>query len=246
MWLTVIGHWAPYPKTGEATSGYLLETEETRILLDCGHGVFSCLGNYVDYNILDAVFISHFHPDHYVDLYALRHALRGAFMLKKREEKLKLFIPEKPEREYEYFKGAPEFEVIEIKNRMKVEVKDINLEFVEMKHALPSYGLKVSFKEKALFYTGDTAFFTDFYREGEKVQLLLAECCLYKNEGMYAKRAGHMTTHDAGRMAEVLRADKLVATHFWPGYDIDRLRAEILEVHKGELIMAKAGLKIKV
>ncbi|MGI6435034.1 MAG: hypothetical protein ACOX0F_06725 [Syntrophomonadaceae bacterium] len=39
MEMQVVGCWAPYPKTGQACSGYLIRQGQTTCLADCGHGV---------------------------------------------------------------------------------------------------------------------------------------------------------------------------------------------------------------
>lgn len=246
MYLNVIGCWAPYPKTGEACSGYLIQSENTNILLDCGHGVFSNLGNYIDFNLLDAVFISHFHPDHYVDLYALRHALRGSFMLNKRKRKLKVFMPEKPTREYEYFTSVPEFEVVKVKDNMSAEVEGVKLSFFGTHHSIPGLGIVIENKGKKIFYTGDTSLFPKLYENHGKIDLLVAECCLFRSENEYAQKMGHMTTEDVAILANKLKAEKLLATHFWPEYEVEKLAGEIKDIYKRELFMAKAGLRINV
>ena len=78
MKLTVLGCWAPYPKAGGACPGYLVQVGETNILLDCGNGVLSNLQRHLDFRSLNAVIISHLHPDHFADLFCLRHAIEGA------------------------------------------------------------------------------------------------------------------------------------------------------------------------
>lgn len=246
MYLTVIGYWAPYPRTNEACSGYLIQTGNTNILLDCGHGVFSDLGNYIDFNLLDAVFISHFHPDHYVDLYALRHALRGSFMLKKRTKKLKVFMPEKPDREYEYFRSAPELEVAKVKDNMKAQIGDVKLGFFSTHHSIPAFGTVIENGGKKIFYTGDTSLFPKLYENHGKIDLLVAECCLFRSENEYAQKMGHMTTEDVAILADKLKAEKLLATHFWPEYEVEKLAGEIKDIYKRELFVAKAGLRINV
>ena len=51
-----------------ACSGYLIEEDDTCLLLDCGNGVFSKLRRFRDYVDVDAVVISHLHADHILDL----------------------------------------------------------------------------------------------------------------------------------------------------------------------------------
>lgn len=57
-------------------SGYLVRSDATTLLLDCGHGVFGQLRQRVAPEQLDAVFCSHLHPDHIGDLIAFAHYLR--------------------------------------------------------------------------------------------------------------------------------------------------------------------------
>ena len=59
-----------------AASSYLLEHEDEggrtwRVLMDLGSGAFGPLQNVIDPADLDAVIISHLHPDHYLDLTGL-------------------------------------------------------------------------------------------------------------------------------------------------------------------------------
>ena len=75
MKLTIIGLWGAYPKVNEASSGYLLEHNGFKLLIDCGSGVLSKMQNYVQPEKLDAVLISHYHTDHIADIGVLQHAL---------------------------------------------------------------------------------------------------------------------------------------------------------------------------
>ena len=59
MRLTVLGNWSPYPAAGGACSGYLLEAEDTKILLECGNGITGKLHEYYQAWDLDAIIISH-------------------------------------------------------------------------------------------------------------------------------------------------------------------------------------------
>jgi ribonuclease BN (tRNA processing enzyme) len=77
MRLTIIGSGAAYPdRPGTASSSYLVEEGESRLVLDLGQGSFAGLAGRVEPSSLLAVWISHLHPDHFVDLVALRHYLR--------------------------------------------------------------------------------------------------------------------------------------------------------------------------
>ena len=78
MELVVLGCWAPYPRAGGACSGYLIRAGGLNILLEAGNGSLSRLMTFIDFRYLDAVIVTHLHPDHYLDLFPLRHAVEGA------------------------------------------------------------------------------------------------------------------------------------------------------------------------
>jgi ribonuclease BN (tRNA processing enzyme) len=72
--LTVLGGWGAYPEAGQACSGYLVEHDGFRLLLDLGYAVVPRLFGHLTAASVDAVFISHGHPDHCADLNPLLRA----------------------------------------------------------------------------------------------------------------------------------------------------------------------------
>ena len=78
MRITVLGKSPSWQDAGGACSGYLVEEGDTRLLLDCGNGVFAKLRRFRDYVDVDAVVISHLHADHFLDLVPFAYALTYA------------------------------------------------------------------------------------------------------------------------------------------------------------------------
>lgn len=73
MDLTVIGAGPSYTDRPHATgAAYLLRADGRALLLDLGQGSFPGLASLLDPASLDAVVISHLHPDHFIDLVSLR------------------------------------------------------------------------------------------------------------------------------------------------------------------------------
>ena len=68
MRLEVLGSWAGSPGAGSACSGYLLADGDTKILFDCGPGAVPVLQEHVEPDSVSAIFISHMHADHSLDL----------------------------------------------------------------------------------------------------------------------------------------------------------------------------------
>ncbi len=110
MKLTILGCNSPYPGLDGACSGYLLEDNDTMLLIDCGHSVFGRLLDTADIAKLDAIVITHFHPDHYVDLYALRHYIKLNTPAGIHHKRPTLFIPTEPQEFFNYWQDVLEFE----------------------------------------------------------------------------------------------------------------------------------------
>ena len=75
MRLTILGSGSPEPSASRASSGYLVEVGEDRLLFDCGGGVFDrLLQAGLRPSDVDYVFFSHLHSDHMMDYARLVHA----------------------------------------------------------------------------------------------------------------------------------------------------------------------------
>src|SRR5699024_8933615 len=76
MRIHVIGCCGSFAGPRGAASSYLIEHEDEagytwRLLMDLGSGAFGPLQTIIDPTELDAVIVSHLHPDHYLDLTGL-------------------------------------------------------------------------------------------------------------------------------------------------------------------------------
>ncbi|WP_438349342.1 MBL fold metallo-hydrolase [Paenibacillus sp. FA6] len=74
MDVKISGYWGGYPSADGATAGYLVDTGEGQILLDCGSGVMSKLVKQTDVEKLEGVILSHLHHDHIADMGILQYA----------------------------------------------------------------------------------------------------------------------------------------------------------------------------
>src|SRR6476469_6114057 len=74
MRLPVLGGAGGYPPASGACSGYLIEHAGFRLLVDPGYAVVPRLLEIVPAEAIDAVLVSHGHPDHVADLNPLLRA----------------------------------------------------------------------------------------------------------------------------------------------------------------------------
>src|SRR5260370_33746436 len=66
--VTVLGTASPYPRPGEPCSGYLLRAAGAAVWADAGSGTMAELQRPVGLDEVDALWISHLHPDHCPEL----------------------------------------------------------------------------------------------------------------------------------------------------------------------------------
>ncbi|MBO8129537.1 MAG: MBL fold metallo-hydrolase [Peptococcaceae bacterium] len=250
MRVTILGCWGPYPRAGENCSGYLLQEGDTSIMLDAGHGTFSCLSELMDFRKLTAVIISHFHPDHSADIPCLRHAIKGANADGTRSGRLPLYAPEKPEEDYARLRAQEDAFVITGVEQLpvqsgtgyhKLQVKDFAITFLPTVHPLPCYACRITATGKTVVYTADTSWFDELVPFAQDADLLIAECSGFDKDR--DKLAGvHLSARQAANLAKAANVKGLVLTHFWPEFDVNRLVAEAAEVYDN--VSAAAGKRV--
>ncbi|PLS02986.1 MBL fold metallo-hydrolase [Neobacillus cucumis] len=211
MKLTIIGYWGGYPKKNEASSGYLLEHDGFQLLIDCGSGVLSKLQNIIQPQELDAVILSHYHPDHTADIGVLQHArLIQGFLGNE--------LPTLPI--YGHSFNEHEFSKLTYKTITKGHAYDpegtltagpFKLSFLKTNHPVPCYAMRIEAGGKTLVYTGDSSFKEEFIDFSRNADVLLCECNFYGNQN--GRSAGHMNSVEAGQLAQKAEVKQLILTH---------------------------------
>lgn len=236
MKLIVLGRWGAYPKAGEATSGYLLLTGKHKILLDCGSGVLSNLFKHIGKGELDAVFLSHFHYDHCADLGCLLYASKFALTFKERNNPLPVYAS----KHSSYFSGLTfgEYtEGIEIKHGETLDLNGLKISFHHTVHDEYNLAMRFEYQGRILVYTGDLGPKSALGGFCKGADMLICETSLFEHEqGLFA---GHMTTRDAGKLAEDSKVKKLLITHFPQAGDITKMPAEVKKYFKGTVFAAE-------
>ena len=161
MDLFVAGSGAAYPdRPGTACSTYVVEHDGRRICLDLGQGGFAGIAGRMEPSSLDAVVVSHLHPDHFVDLVALRHYLRYEFAPPRR---MRVLAPGGLRERLDGLLAEPGFaaEALDIEGRREgtTTVGPFLLETVRVTHTDESYAVRVSIAAEpaspGLVYSGD-------------------------------------------------------------------------------------------
>ena len=71
--VTVLGSSGSYASADNPCTGYLLRSPEATVLLDAGPGTLGPLQRAIDLVDLDAIVLTHSHPDHWLEVPVLRN-----------------------------------------------------------------------------------------------------------------------------------------------------------------------------
>ena len=216
MELVVLGSSGSYASARGACSGYLVRTAEANLWLDCGNGTLATLHEYCDPGEIDAVVITHEHPDHCADIYGMHVAWRYGL----ERSGLPVFAPSGAEQRLGALVSdwGVVFDWRVIEDSAPVEIKDARLDFRRTDHPIPTFAVEVSADSTRLIYTADTgpAWSVGAFDHG--ADLVLAEASYLHS---YRRTNMHLSAHEAGEMAKNSSAGALMLTHLWPTLDAD-------------------------
>jgi len=207
MQLTILGCYGPYPPAGGACSGYLVQEEDCNLLLDCGNGVLSRLQEFIAYQDLDAVLLSHLHADHISDLMIMRYGLMQSRKGDSVDHPLPLYTPKEPAEDF---------------NRLPYPFKITVSAGV---HAVPVFGFRLESSSGILVYSGDTEMNQNIGPFAAAADLLLCEAN-YLEEDIAAGLPNHLSAAQAAAIAAEAGVKKLLLTHLHPERDSSLYLAE--------------------
>ena len=244
MKLTLLGTGCPKVDFDRFGPSNIISTNKSNILVDCGSGVTQRLDQAkISLKNIDALFLTHLHSDHVIDLYQLIisswHSYRtkpwkiyGPIGTKKFVKKIMMaWQDERLLRiKYEQRSSVKAFDikVKEFRKYGKIKIKDQIIEYFEVDHkpVKYAYGFNFYHNNKKLTISGDTKPCENLLKYGQKTDLLLHEVFIedeLKSDGkmrtkktLHNVEAYHTTSSMVGKVAKLMRCKKLVLTHFVP------------------------------
>jgi ribonuclease BN (tRNA processing enzyme) len=219
MRLTVLGGAGGFPPALGACSGYLIEHDGFRLLVDPGYAIVPRLFGIVPAGAIDAVLVSHGHPDHVADLNPL---LRARLMTDDEAPRLPAYAlpdalgPVLALDQIRALKGACEVHAFDAGEAFPIG--PFGIESRLLPHSIPNAGLRISAGGAAITYTGDAGPSDDLVDLADRTDLLLAEATYA--ESVPSGNAGVLNSAlEVGRQAHRARAARLMLTHLLPGTD---------------------------
>jgi len=218
--LTVLGAGPAYTdRSGATGAAYLLTAGSSSVLLDLGQGSFPRLAATIEPSRLGGVVISHLHPDHFIDLVALRHYLRYEFDPPRR---VTVHGPAGLDRRLDALHDeagftAQSLDVVALTvGPRSIGVLEVSAALVT--HTRESYGFRVSAGGgRGLVYTGDCGRaddLRDLIRPGD---VLLAEVSF--GPGPVPPGAQHLDGPAVGSLAAAGGVSRVLLTHLQMGFD---------------------------
>ena len=232
--LTVLGTDGSYPGPGGACSGYLLRCGGFNTWLEAGPGSLANLQLHIGLEDLDAVVVSHAHPDHWSDLEGLYVALR--YFFGRRDVPVyapqglrELMNGEKPDGTFDWRVVGDGDSALLGPARWTWSVTD---------HPVEALAARVQVGGQALGYSADTGTGWQFSSLGAGINLALVEASL-TTEAEGAMQ--HLSARQAGAAAAEAGAERLLVTHLSPGRDRQRARTEAEAAFGGRVEVAEVG-----
>jgi len=243
MRITVLGKSPAWQDAGGACSGYLVEDGSTRVLLDCGNGVFGKLREHCDYTEVDAILITHLHADHFIDLIAYAFAL----LLTPRQQPVpvaghpgtddparpRLIAPPGARDVFRRITGTwgdeslieRAFAVEEYENGGAARVGPLAASFSEVPHYVLTHAVDLVSDSGGRFTFGaDCRPCEELVEAARGTDLLLVEATLPRPERTGIR--GHLTPEEAGDHGRRAGARRVVLTHVSDELDADWVREQ--------------------
>lgn len=248
MKLTTIGCSGSFPGPDSAASCYLVEApfegRTFRLLLDIGSGAFGALQRHVDPIEIDAISISHLHPDHCFDM-------SGFYVYRKYhpsglQPKIPVLAPEGADWHLSNAYGTTQpngmtlpFEFLEHADGETVTIGPFEITSKLVVHPVPSFAVKVTTGDKTLIYSGDTGpmdCLADFVRGSDA---FLCEASFV--ESAENPPCLHLTGAEAGQIAREADVPLLLITHIPSWTDADEVEADVKSTFTGDYRIVRAG-----
>jgi ribonuclease BN (tRNA processing enzyme) len=242
--LTVLGCAGTFPGPQSACSGYLVERDGFRLVVDLGSGALGALQRHCDLLDVDAVYVSHLHADHCIDLVAYSYARR--FHPRGVPPRLPVYGPAgTAERICNAFEAPPTEGLLDVYDFREVatgthRIGPFTVSTVQANHPIECHAMRVEVGGRSLTYSGDTGECPELVDLARGTDLFLCEASWAHSDSH--PPGIHLSGRQAGEHAQKAGVGKLLLTHLQAWADPEVIVAEAEETFDGVVELAECGV----
>lgn len=254
MELTVLGKSPSWQDRDGACSAYLVRDGDFTLVVDCGSGAFAKLRAQTDYLAVDAVVVTHMHPDHTLDLIpfasALNYSPRRSAEVGKRRPALHLPVGGRAtlrrvcaayENE-DMIDGV--FDVSEYPPAAELELGPLRARFREVPHYIRAFATDLTDRHGArVTFGADCGPNDELERFAAGAGLLVVEATQETSGDGFR---GHLTAREAGELGQRAGVSRLLVSHYSDELDATRVRSEAEAGFGGPVELARDGLQLVI
>lgn len=214
MRLTVLGCAGSFPGPESACSAYLVEAEGFRLLLDFGTGALSALQRYAGLMAVDAVLLTHLHPDHILDtcsyVVVRRYAPDGP------HPPIPMYAPAGAPDRLAAAYSAEHTPLDDVYTFYGLQpgtfpIGPFTVTVDRVNHPVETYGVRLAHQDSVIAYSADTAPCDALVRLAQGADLFLCEASYLDDEPHPSDL--HLTGREAGEAATKAGVGRLLLTH---------------------------------
>jgi ribonuclease BN (tRNA processing enzyme) len=239
--LTVLGCAGSFPSASSACSSYLVEADGFRLLVDMGNGSMSALARRTDLYAVDAIVISHLHPDHWIDL--CQYLVARKYAPSRTLASIPVFSPQGLAERIDVLEGASGswkgvFD-LQVLTPGCLSIGPFAVTARRMNHPVETYGFRIVHGDRALAYSADTAACDALVELARDADVFLCEASFLDRPGNVPNL--HLTGREAGEHAAAAGAHRLLLTHLVEAWgDADTTLAEARSAYAGPIDIVRA------
>lgn len=250
MEVTIVGCSGSFPGPDSPASCYLVSAHDGhrdwQIVLDLGNGALGALQRHTDPLGLDAVLLSHLHPDHCLDLTGL-YVMRTHHPSARPLERLPVYAPAGAAQRLARAHGvggpsdvSDTYAFTEVVSEQAFSIGPFTIIPYAVAHPVPAFGFRVEAGGAVLAYTGDTDSCAQLTPLMTGANLVLADAAFL--DGRDTVRGVHLSGSRAAQAAlDAGGAARLMLTHIPPWNDPQVCRVQAEQVWTGTVELATPG-----
>jgi ribonuclease BN (tRNA processing enzyme) len=221
MRILVLGSGTIIPCVGRRSTALLVEWNGETVLFDCGPGALEAIEESGrSYREVSMVFLTHYHPDHTLDVGRLMAALDNDEFYRE-GGRITLYGPDGLQgfldgwrRLYRGMVPGRQFlESNEVGGGTVLEDGSSRIGAAEVNHGdMPALAYRIEEGGRSIVYTGDTGYDVRLVDLARGADLLVSECS--SPDGLEVE--GHLTPALVGRIAEEAAVGRVLLVHLYP------------------------------